>query len=120
MHNLLHRIGRRGGALLVFSVLAMTYGIAIIGGWHPAFVKDVIIPIRGYGWIWLAVGLADLAGSATDADRWFYALSVFWIIVWLSLILFHWNGAFGWTESISWAGVLLLLFVACGWPEERR
>jgi hypothetical protein len=117
--GLLHRVGRRGGALVAFALLCFVYSFAIISGWHPAFAEDIIISIQDFGWIWFGVGTISLIGAVLPRDEIAFAIDVFWVVAWICFILFRWSGSFGWTEAISWGGLLLFLFISAGWPENE-
>lgn len=124
--NLLHRVGRRGAALLFFSMLDVIYAISL--AFPPEEAKlsatfkfiQLIAPLNAWAALWLAVGLICLVGAFLFRDRWAFTaamgLKTLWGVTfglgWLLLDLER-----GYVSAIIWLAMAGWIYIISTWPE---
>lgn len=127
--RLIRRVGRRGSALLFFSLLDLCYGLSLL---KPAaelrrspsqtFMSQ-IMPLPAWALLWLAVGVICLAGAFAHRDRWAFTAAMGLKTLWGTTYLLGWL-VFGvdraWVASVIWIAMAGWVFIISTWPEAPR
>lgn len=129
MRRLLNRVGRRGAALLFFSLVDLLYGLSLA---NPpaeaklsptvAFIRDVA-PLNAWAALWAGVGIVCLAGAFMQHDRWAFAAAVALKTLWGGTFLAGWLFAGlerGWVSAVIWLAMAAWVLIISSWPEPRH
>jgi hypothetical protein len=125
LRALRHRVGRRGAALLCFSVLDLVYGYAMLfpspPGKVPGTVQrwfDSIVGLEVWGWLWILIGLWVGWFAFQQQDRFGFSAAI-GIKIWWGILCF-----IGWimrevpvSSAGIWLGLAVLVALIAGWPE---
>lgn len=120
-----HRVGRRGAALLIFCVLDLVYGMAMLHPAPPGIVPgtvqgwfDGIIGLEFWGWTWVAVGLWVGWFAFQTQDRFGFSAAIGIKIWWGTLCFIGWIMREVPVSSAGiWLGLAVLVALIAGWPE---
>lgn len=128
-----YRIGRRGAFLALFGVAYLLIGQSLLGVHDTRLVDHVfrfalaIMPITGYGWLWLTCGaialLDGLWPRGTDTPGFVAAVlaPVVWSIVYLAAWLQEDTPLIHnlWETSLLYAVIAAAVLIVAGMPEPR-
>jgi hypothetical protein len=103
--------------LLVFSFVALAYGIGLVSGYEPTFSTALGLSSVGFGVIFITDGVILLLGALLRWGRFPYALAASLSFFWAFILTGFWALPFGWVASISWLGMGLVQLVCVLWPE---
>lgn len=118
------RVGRRGTFLLFLALLDVVYGVSLCA--HAARISPSyqfaaqIIPLHGWAWVWVTVGLVCAAYAPARDDQLAFGAAIALKVVWGGLGLLGWlmdDVPRGYVSAVIWlafAGVVLLV---AGWRE---
>jgi hypothetical protein len=123
---IVHRVGRRGAALLFFAFLDAIYCHGLL--FPPAAVRASptyvwlasIAPLWGWAAMWGGVGAACLVFAFRRRDQPAYAAAMALKILWAGVNLGGWLWAGldrAYLAAAIWVGFAGLLAVLSGWPE---
>lgn len=121
-----HRLGRRGAALLFFSLLDLIYGFSLTNpspstATRPDF-KFVagIMALPYWGMLWLAVGVLLLIGAFLREDSLAWAAAMLIKVLWGLVFLLGWLIAGlerGYVSAAIWLSTAALVALLASWPE---
>jgi hypothetical protein len=116
--NLIHRIGFRGGFLLMLAVGDFGHGV------YYTFGQATHAPIGGntfWGITFFLLGALLLTGVLLRRDRWYFITSGFVMMVWgLNYMWNILNVPYQWGNGVAWLMVPMLTFLVATWPEPYR
>lgn len=121
-----HRIGRRGGVLLLLALVDFAYGASLVSPSAESLSSASIMwrehyaPVWAWGLGWLVVGAILVAGAIVRRDAFAYAAAIGWKIIWSLTTLASWafgNVDRGWVSTFIWGVVAGMIGVISGWPE---
>jgi hypothetical protein len=119
-----YQVGRRGAALLFFSVLDITYAFGL---YYPpetnndfyAFLGDVL-PMWVWALLWAAIGVCCLINAFRVRDRVGFAAAMFVKVLWGAVALMSFVIADvdrGWVSAAIWLTAAGWVAVISSWPE---
>lgn len=122
--KLRHRVGRRGGTLLVIGLLDMVFSISLLRVSNPtnAKVYGALLPLRIWAMVWIAAGLLAWASAFMRSDRAGYVASAVILTYW------GWLSVLGWINDVNPNGWITatfflvldgLVIIPATWPEVR-
>lgn len=123
---LLHRIGRRGAALLFFAMLDLIYGISLLfppteAKLSPTFLFiQRVAPLYAWASLWFGVGLVCLVGAFQFRDRWAFAAAMGLKTLWGVTFLLGWlllDLERGYVSAIIWLAMAGWVYIISTWPE---
>ncbi len=121
MSQLFGRLGRRGAALLFFTLLDIVYCVGLIAVDHPLTAQytwmNELLPLPVWAALWGAVGLICLAFSFARYDTPAFMAAVALKVLWGLLSLFGWlSGAVdrGYVSATIWLGFAAFVFLIAG------
>jgi len=112
--------GRRGAFLGFLAVLDLAFGYSLlIVPRFPGKSFDFVIPLHAWGWAWIAVGIACVAGIFARQDRVPYTLAAVLKAAWgLTYAWVWWQGApNAWISVTVWLSFAVTVMLVAGWPE---
>lgn len=124
--RIFHRIGRRGGFLLLLSMIDVGYGASLIGptadtlGLPTTLWRESYAPLWVWGTGWLVVAMILIVTAFLHNDTIGYSAAIGWKIVWGLTTLASWlfgGVTRGWVSTIIWMVVAGMVAVVSGWPE---
>ena len=115
--RLKRRIGQRGILLVVFASTFTAYGIGLILGYHPTFLRALGLPDPFFGAMFVTTGVIQSIGALLRWGRFPYCVGVFMASFWTCTLFIFWEGQYGWTACISWAAIAAVNLLAAIWPE---
>lgn len=120
-----HRIGRRGCALLFFSLLDIIYALSLISAPTTGSYRFLanMLPLPAWAAIWAAVGLLCATQAFLLSDRAAFAAASLIKVVWGVMQLIGWLTADldrGYVSAVIWLALAAFVAVIAGWPEPPR
>lgn len=124
-----HRIGRRGGFLLLLAIIDIGYGASLIGPSAEAvnlsttIWRETYAPLWVWGAGWLVVAAVLIVTAFLRDDMIGYSAAIGWKLLWGLTTLASWlfgGVARGWVSTIIWSVVAGMVAVVAGWPEPTR
>lgn len=126
MRRLIARVGRRGAALLFFSLLDLLYAVSLAQ--PPAEAKlsptlvfiQQVMPLPAWAALWTAVGVVCLVGAFIKHDRWAFTCAVGLKTLWGGTFLTGWIVADlerGWVSAVVWLAFAVWALIIGSWPE---
>jgi hypothetical protein len=130
---LARKLGRRGASLLFLGAAFALIGVK--GLFAPSlddgrFVLYTYLPPVVRALLWIVPGVLAILAASKPVSRdgfGFMALTVpatvlTFSYVWSSVafLLGVTDYAFGWTNALTWALILVFIFIVAGWPEPER
>ncbi|MFF8910155.1 hypothetical protein [Streptomyces olivaceoviridis] len=125
--RLRQQLGRRGALLTMKGVMATGYGsgqvIAPPGDQRGLTLLLKIMPLTGWGWVWITAGLAALVCAWLPPRRDWPGFLAVWLIAtpWALAYLVSWwpldESPRGWVVAMIFAAFGAVCLVAIGWDE---
>jgi hypothetical protein len=118
----MNNIGRRGLMLFVLAIMFGLYGISLLtaapgAGWWPVFGGDVIgVPIRVWGFTWVACSIFLLLGAPLERDSAHFAVAAGMSGLWAFAAIYT---ATYWGPGIIYSGLTLIILLCATWPDPR-
>lgn len=119
-------VGRRGEFLLFLVILDVLYGLSLM---RPAattaqaptirFLAE-LMPLPGWGLLWLAVGGVCLGGAFVRTDRFAFAAAAALKVLWGTLFALGWAAGVierGWVGAVIWLVFAAWVMRLASWPE---
>lgn len=115
------RVGRRGAALLFFTLLDLVYAYALLAAPRPltAFYAwmDAILPLTVWATCWAAVGLICLVYAFLMRDTAAFMAAVALKVAWGMLAFFGWTGGtvpLGYLSAVIWLAFAAFVYLIAG------
>lgn len=125
MHTLRTAIGRRGCALLFFSLLDLVYAASLVNAPENGAYRFLagVLPLPVWAGLWAAVGLLCAIQAFMRSDRAAFAAASLIKVVWGIIQLLGWVLAGverGYVSAAIWLALAAFVHVIAGWPEPPR
>ncbi len=125
VHGFTCRIGRRGAALLFFSLLDLIYAYSLF---NPApevrrsaglLYLQSLLPLWAWGIAWGGAGIACLIGAFMKSDKWSFACAIgvksLWGFIYLGAALVGLERAY--LSAAIWLCLAVWVAIIASWPE---
>lgn len=115
------RVGRRGAALLFFTLLDFIYGFALYTAPRPLAPfyawMDAIMPLKAWALCWFTVGLVCLVFAFLVRDTAAFMAAVALKVGWGLPALFGWTSGhvpLGYISAVIWLGFAAFVYLIAG------
>jgi hypothetical protein len=115
----IYRTGRRGAFLAFLMILDAVYGYSLIMLPGTTIHPNLILPLRAWGWLWIAAAVCCASGILLRKDRIPYSVAALLKTAWgLTFAWLWYQGLPEWPSVVVWLAFALIVLLVAGWPEK--